>query len=459
MAIAATTPNRLVVQSDRVEAWGWLEVFVLIQSLSTALLFLPEAQSYRFLIRALPYGASAGLALLHYNRNRGHVLLPPGGGYLAATLLLLGLNLLHPTTVFPAGIAQLIFQLCIAAPVVWVAAQVQSVERLNRLLWLLFLASSASSVVGLAQVFYPDTFMPNFSTLGLAINPQMVRALSYVGANGQLIIRPPGLTDVPGGAAIGGLTAALLGIVFGSQTGQVTIRRIFCFTLAGAGVSVIYFSQVRSLILMLIVAIIVLCVLLARQGHLIQSAWIGGVCATLLVVAFGWAVVVGGKSVLDKYSTLTDDGLVQSFQQNRGIFVRITLEDLVTEYPFGAGVGRWGMMSVYFGGDPSQPRPIWAEIQMTGWLLDGGLLMWFLYGGAILTSLYYLYRVSNSIVDVRLKYLASVVLCLNCFVVGQSFAGPIFNTQFGIQFWFLTAALYGVSRKIVPIHLTRPVPT
>lgn len=448
MTSAAITQDRLLGLADRSEPWGWIEVFVLIQSLSTALLFLPQSQSYRFLIRALPYGASLALALLHYNRTRGRVALPPGGGWLAGALLLLGLNLLHPTTVFPAGIAQVAFQLCIAAPALWVAGQVQSIERLNRILWLLFLANGASAAIGVAQVFYPQVFMPQISSLALSLNPEVVRSLTYVGAAGRQILRPPGLTDVPGGAAVGGLIAGLLGIIFGSQSGQSTVRRIFCFVLAGMGVSVIYFTQVRSLLLMLIAAVIVMCVIMARQGRFIQSAWIGGVCAALLTVTFAWAVAIGGNSVSERFTSITDLGLTQSFQQNRGVFIRHTFEDLLAEYPFGAGVGRWGMMSVYFAGDPTQPPSIWVEIQMTGWLLDGGVLMWFLYGGAILLSLVYLYRVSVSLNDIRLAYLASVILCLNCFVVGVSFSGPVFNNQLGMQFWFLSGALYGVGRRV-----------
>ena len=447
MAMNATIQDRFLVVAERSEPWGWIEIFILIQNLSTALLFLPESQQYRFIVRALPYGSSLALALLHYNRTRGRVLLPPGGGWLAVALLVLGLNLLHPNTVFPAGIAQFIFQLSIAAPLLWVSAQVRSRERLERIVWLLFITNGASALLGLAQVFYPQIFMPEISSLALSMNPEVVRSLSYLGTAGQQILRPPGLTDVPGGAAIGGLIAALLGVVLGSQPGHSTTRRVMCFGVAAVGVSVIYFSQVRSLLVLLVVAIGLMCVVLGRQGRLVQSAWIGGVCGVMLVVTFALAVSVGGKSISNRFATLTEGGLSQSFQQNRGMFFKHTFEDLLAEYPFGAGVGRWGMMSVYFPGDSSQASSIWVEIQLTGWLLDGGVLMWLFYGGAILVSLAYLYRMSVSVVDKRTSYLACIVLCLNCFVVGLSFAGPVFNTQLGIQFWFLSAAMYGVGRN------------
>src|SRR5258708_10519732 len=224
--------NQFIESAARRESWGWVEVFVLIQSLSTALLFLPDSQQYRFIIRALPYGSSLALALYYYNKSKGRVMLLPGGGWLAAALVLLGLNLLHPATVVPTGLAQFVFQLSIAAPVLWVSAQVRTVGRLERILKLLFFSSAASAAVGLGQVFYPKIFMPEFSSLALSMNPEVVRSLTYVGTNGQQIVRPPGLTDVPGGSAIGGLIAALLGIIFGAQREQLTWRRVCYFGMA-----------------------------------------------------------------------------------------------------------------------------------------------------------------------------------------------------------------------------------
>ena len=447
-----STTQQAVLSHARSASWGWIEVFVLIQTFSTALLFLPNSQDYRFVIRALPYASSVVLAAFYYNRTKGRLILPPGAGFVGAAMLLLALNLFHSTTVFPAGIAQLLFQLTISAPVLWVASQVETKEKLERILWILFLANGASALLGLAQVFYPKTLMPQFSSLALSMNPEIVRSLSYVGASGQQIVRPPGLSDLPGGAAIGGYVAGLLGLLFGSRPNQRLLRRIFCFAIAAAGISVIYFTQVRAFLVMLVVAVVGMCVLMVRQARFAQSAWIGGVCALLLVATFAWAVAVGGKGVFARFTAITDGGVLQSFQENRGIFVRYTLQDIVQEYPFGAGVGRWGMMGVYFPGDAQQAKPIWVEIQMTGWLLDGGILMWLFYGGAIFLSLHYLYRVSTSLIDRDMAYLASIVLCLNVFVVGLSFAGPTFNNQLGMQYWFLTAALYGVSRRVQPAY-------
>jgi len=91
-------------------------------------------------------------------------------------------------------------------------------------------------------------------------------------------------------------------------------------------------------------------------------------------------------------------------------------------------------------------QPIHAEIQPTGWLLDGGVLMWVFYGGALLAALRYSYRVTVHDGG-ELSDLATMVLCIQVVIVGLCFTGPVFNTQLGIEFWLLSAVLYGAGRS------------
>ena len=159
--------------------------------------------------------------------------------------------------------------------------------------------------------------------------------------------------------------------------------------------------------------------------------------------AYIWAVAVGGDSLVDRFSGLVDDGVVRTFQDERGAFLTYTLSELLFEYPLGAGLGRWGMMHVYFG-DPSmwQAPPIHVEIQPTGWLLDGGMPLWLAMGGAIATGLRASYRaaVHATRLDAGVGHGDPVPadraadMCLT---------GPAFNTQLGIQYWAFTAALWG----------------
>jgi hypothetical protein len=112
-------------------------------------------------------------------------------------------------------------------------------------------------------------------------------------------------------------------------------------------------------------------------------------------------------------------------------------------------MGRWGMMFIYFSRYESSLSPyLHAEIQVTGWVLDGGLLLLVLYAGAVAAALAFAWRWCRPGVNPRLSYLAAVVFCLNLFVAGQSNAGPCFNTSVGIQFWMLAGALHGVANRL-----------
>jgi hypothetical protein len=472
--------------AETLPRWGWVEIFVVIQYLSTALLFLPAAQSYRFAIRALPYVSSLGLlALVVFsssprkrkpgvrswrNRPEGRaeagapeaaaeaVASPPASGkWVLGALVLLTISLLHPSTAYPAGPAQVVFQLCIAAPIFWVWRKVQGVAHLRRLIWLVFFSNALGVIVGLLQVYYPASFMPpEFSRVAIAMGTGRVQDLTYIGADGRSMLRPPGLSDMPGGAAVAGMTVGFLGVVLASQVGAKNWQRLSCLMLAATGVFVLYLTQVRSLLMMMVVALIAMCFLLWRQKRMAQLVVIASLGAALVVGAFVWAVSIGGKSVANRFLGIIEKGAVTSYKENRGGFLETTFAHYLPAYPLGAGVGRWGMMSVYFPKEgPLDSDSPYAEIQLTGWLLDGGVPMWILYGGAIVVAMMSMYRVAIQRQDLQLSYLAGIIFCLNLFIIGQCFAQQCFNTQLGIQFWFMVSALHGVACR-APVSSPAP---
>src|SRR5205823_4145606 len=146
-----------------------------------------------------------------------------------------------------------------------------------------------------------------------------------------------------------------------------------------------------------------------------------------------------------RYADIAQKGAVQTFRENRGHFLSYTVGELLDEFPLGAGVGRWGMMSVYFG-DPTDlaAPPIYVEIQLTGWLLAGGALMWLFYGGGIAAALLTGLRLTRVRAPTVIGDLATIAIAYMVLVIGMSLAGPVFNTQTGILFWFFAGALYGV---------------
>ena len=322
--------------------------------------------------------------------------------------------------------------------------------RLLRVVRMIFLFSALSAALGILQVYFPEQFMPpQFSTLGQQMNESWVESLTYQGADGRMIVRPPGLTDQPGGAATAGAIAAVLGLGLTLLQQQSRARYL---PIAGTllGLTALYLTQVRSLLLMCLGAFAMMAALSLRRGRVRAAAWLVGSGGVLVLASFVWATAVGGEQVESRYTDIAQKGAVQTFRENRGHFVSYTVGELLDEYPLGAGLGRWGMMYTYFG-DPTDlaSPPLYAEIQITGWLLDGGVPMWACYGGAITVAVLLAYRLTRQKRSAVVADLATVALGLMVLVIGMSFAGPVFNTQVGILFWFIVASLYGAGAGLL----------
>ena len=432
------------------ERLPWLMLFLGAQFLWGAMLFVPGAQAYRPIIRALPYALSAGLFVVYVMRVvRGRS--PSGSVLLTFALGLLAANLMHPTSQIGAGVAQCIFQATIAAPMFWGWKAVDSAAQLRRLLVITFVFNTIGAALGVLQVYFPKQFMPpELSSLGSRMNDMYIESLTYVGADGERIIRPPGLSDQPGGAATAGALTVVLGagLSIGAST---NIGRTLTLGAAAVGLAAIYLTQVRSLLLMSVGALAVMAVMLFRRGQVVVAGRIALSAGVLVIVAFFWARSLGGESVQERFIGITQQGAMRTYQENRGGFVSETFGDLLDKYPWGAGLGRWGMMQIYFANpDKVESAPIYVEIQLTGWLLDGGVPMWVLYGGAVLMSLLAAYRLAVRKRQPELASLALIVFCVQVLVAGFGWAGPVFNTQLGILFWFLASSLHGAARGETP---------
>jgi hypothetical protein len=425
----------------------WVEIFIAIQFLWGAMVFVPGAQQYRGIIRALPYMSSLGMLAL-YALRRTREPLPRSGGLIAGALLLLVFNLLHPTSQLNAGLAQCIFQLSIAAPLFFAHKAVRSAALVERLLVLIFVLNALSAGLGVLQVYYPERFMPSeFNSLGFQMNQYYLDGLTYQGSDGRYIVRPPGLTDQPGAAATAGAFTALLGL------GLLLRRRQpvpFAAILAAVtvGFAAIYLSQVRSILLATIGASALLSVVALRRGRFAGAGWMLTAGAAIVVGSFIWAASIGGASVTDRFLGLQEAGVVEAYRTGRGGFLEQTTGELLDRYPLGAGVGRWGMMNTYFG-NPFDYRsePIYVEIQLTGWLLDGGILMWLLYGSGTLLSIWAAFSMSDS-QNPLLSEVAIIGLGLQAYVLSLAMSAPVFNSQMGILFWTIAGALHGAAREV-----------
>jgi hypothetical protein len=432
----------------RSESWGWLELFVFSQVLWGVLLFVPGSQAYRTYIRGFPYVASL-IALVACSRSGATDTAVPGARWIVCVILLLVANLVHVETSIMAGVAQVVFQAAIAAPVFWGAHAWITKRRLERLILLIFIGHVLSAALGLLQVYYPATFLPpQFNAFALRLNPDFVNMMTYAGTGDRLITRPPGLSDMPGGASISGTITALFGFALAMRQNQKSIWKAICAGLALIGITVVYLTQVRSMLLMILGGMLLIALIRLRRGHVVQSGWIATAAGGLVVGAFVWAVALGGESVSERFTGIVDEGMVHTYQQNRGIFLDYTFKELLFQYPLGAGVGRWGMMTLYFGESGNwQYPPLHTEIQPTGWLFDGGVLMWVFYPAALFVAARYAYKLATEPHGVLSDY-AEMVLAMQLLLIGLCLTGPVFNTQIGILFWLSTAILAGSERTL-----------
>jgi hypothetical protein len=265
-----------------------------------------------------------------------------------------------------------------------------------------------------------------------------------------------GLTDVPGGAAMAGLYAFVFGLGF-LIAARSPLKMVLGTAGMVAGLFCILLSQVRSILVMAgIIAVVLVAVLLATRRYA-AAARVAAVVAVVATVAFVWAVALGGEETLQRFETLLEANPDEVYYKGRGIFLEDTVENIIPEYPLGAGLGRWGMMMNYFG-DPTNPlaAQIWVEIQLTGWVLDGGVPLALVYALAILAAGLATARVALRSPDPWLAGWAKLIVAYDVAAVAITFNSTPFAGQAGLEFWLLNATIYAAGRATGPAGGPRP---
>ncbi|MCY1016827.1 hypothetical protein [Pyxidicoccus sp. MSG2] len=417
-------------------------------------LLVPAIAPLRVVVRILAFGVSLLLLVLVRGRSLKHPALPFILGAMAVTAL----NFFHPGTSSPlAGLVQLGIQLSIIAPLLWVTRLSIDGKTFRSTLALLFLFNVASATVGVLQVYFPGRFQPPVSQVVQGLGEGYVRSLEFETASGERVFRPMGLTDTPGGAATGGFYAVLLGGGF-----LLSSRRGLVRVLAAGGILMgllcVYLCQVRATFVTLGVCLLAMACVLALSGRLVRMVALLAVVGGAGVGAFAWAVTVGGDAVTARWSTLLEGRPEDVYQKNRGGFVTRTFEHLLPEFPLGAGLGRYGMANAYFGdnSDPEYPS-LWAEVQWTAWVYDGGFLVVALYPLAMLATLWWVFRVARRKDDTGDEFWlwGSVIFAYNLGALALTFSYAFFLSQTGMEFWLLNAALFGAMAHAKTVHAHR----
>jgi hypothetical protein len=430
------------VQSTRA-AWGFPELFVISQTALPALLYLPGTQGIRLPLRFSAFAISLA-AFAWWQVNAQHRT-PPHKAYpwVAATMGLLALMISNPyTSSLVGGLAHMMVYFAVMSPLFWAPGYVRTPEHLARLLGILLICSGLNAMVGVLQVYDPARWMPAELSRVVTEGAYGLGAVTYIGPNGQRIVRPPGLFDTPGAVAGPGMFAALLGVIFGLSP-IAPWKRAGSFALAGAGIAAIYLSQVRISLVVTLLMFGIYAATLVFQKRAAKATAFALLAGGIVVGSFILAVTLGGESVFSRFMTLFADDPLAVYYRARGVQLDITFSQLLFEYPLGAGLGRWGMAAAYFGTPGLQG--IWAEIQITGWMIDGGVLMIVLYGGALVATGVAQYRLAMQPYYPRIAVCAAAVFAANLGIAAMVFSFTPFVTQIGIQYWFLAGALHGVA--------------
>ena len=449
-----TAPGPPAPLKQALPRWGFIEWFVIGQTLLPALLFFSAMQALRLPIRVGAFAAS--LVALAWSLWVGRARMPASSIWLLWAMFYLAVMVFHPSTnTRVAGAAQVMLYLAVLAPVFWAPGMVRTPAHLRRILWLLLVLNGINSLVGVLQVYDPGTWMPKevsaqggTGVVEIATTPGFKgRFLSYRGKDGEMVIRPPGLFDSPGAVAGPGMYAGLIGLALFGTVPQLWKRALALF-FSGMGMSVIYLTQVRTSILVLGGMVCVYLWALWIRKRRAQAASLMGWAAGMIVIAFSLALFLGGSSIHDRFATLWSKNPADVYYESRGQQLQNGFTQQLIEYPLGAGLARWGMMRHYFGdaGNLNSP-PIWAEVQWPAWILDGGFILLLLYTAALIVSLREAALLVRRGRSEQVWSVAALILAVNAGTVALAFGFTPFTTQHGLQYWLLSGALLGATSQ------------
>ncbi|MEA5575967.1 hypothetical protein [Anabaena sp. UHCC 0451] len=427
--------------------WTWAHTFIVLQFILQILLLVPGIGGIRGPIRIAAF--AVGLFLLMFltaKETKKHPATTPAIIVLGIMLLQFCLNpYINSIT---AGIAQGAMYLAILSPLFWGMRLKITENAFESLMFMMWGINTLSSIFGVLQVYNPGKFQLGISTL-VQNNRFGGQDLLITLANGQQTYRPTGLSDIPGGAANAGLYAILFGVVIALKHKN-PVLRIVGIGSAVLGLFCIYLTQVRSILILAVISMVFLAFVLVKTGQIARAtAMISGVTA-LFAGTFSWAIAIGGESTLQRITSLFAASPQQIYQQNRGKFLENTIDNLLPQYPLGAGLGRWGMINNYFGDNVDLvSQPIWVEIQWTAWLVDGGVPLIFAYAFTIYCACQTAWNiaVNRKLGDFALW--GGLIFAYDIGVVALTFNYPIFMSQGGMEFWLLNTALFVAAGNIL----------
>jgi hypothetical protein len=288
------------------------------------------------------------------------------------------------------------------------------------------------------QLYWPETFAFRISDQLMQSGSAYLEGMSITRPDGVTLLRPTGLTDTPGGAAISGMFVLVMGAAFAMSAKRLLVRVLVLFLMVNGAVCV-FVCQVRSVLTVTVLCLVLMVIVLLLRREAARANKVMAGLGVILLAGFVSAASAGGSSVQERLSTLFEGSPAQVYYKNRGVFLERTFFETLPEYPLGAGLGRWGMMNRYFADQAAAPD-LYAEVQWTGWAYDGGAPLVAVNGVLLLGALMFAWRLATKSDEPEAIW-AVAVLVLNCGLVALSFGAPVFASQLGIDFWLLNGLL------------------
>jgi hypothetical protein len=428
----------------------WFVAFLLICQVA---LLSPELSPARLLIRMAAFGTSLFLlATVRGSARARHPAYTLG----ALTLGVVAIAIFHPdTTNLVAGVAQAALYASVMAPLFWVPRMQLDTRALRQTVLILWTFHTLSAGLGVLQIYYPGSFQPPVSSIIASKGKGYLESLMITTANGTRVFRPMGLTDIPGGASISGLYAVLFGAGF-FLTRRTPWMMAATATSMVLGMTALYLSQVRAVLVMTGIALAVLVAILVRRRDIARLGTLGVVATLVFVGGYVAAMSLAGPTVARRMASLTAARPGTVYYNERGHFLADAFTRLLPEAPFGRGLGHWGMMSSYFGrGDTNS---VWVEIQWAGWIVDGGAPLALLYCVTLLASLWMAWKIASARTPSSapdLPFWGAVVLAHGVGALALTFSYPIFLSQPGMEFWLLNASLFAAARHAYAVERAR----
>jgi hypothetical protein len=458
MAIAKAIslhPSRAATVTERAPKPGrLLERFVIFEIVCQLALLSGALAQFRIFFRTGVFALSIGLLLLLPGRGRLH----PAAKVAVFVLVLLVLGMVNPgVNSALSAAAQFAIYLAILAPLFWVSRVRIDLPEMRRVLSLQWGFQALSATVGVLQVYFPGRFQFHISQVVEGNGAGYMSMLRFNNAFGEMVYRPMGLTDTPGAAAGAGFIAVLFATAFLLHERRRWMQALYAATML-IGMAAIYLSQVRVMLLMELICMAAMVGLLTlrigrgglrRPGRVLNGRRLmalTGLMSLVVVLGFTWAVAVGGTAVSERINSLTASNPGEVYQQNRGQFLFDTFENVLPQYPLGAGPGRWGMMAYYFGNPDNNRNPfLYSEIQWTGWIYDGGIPLVFLYALALALAMRVAYKIALNQRFAELGALGALVFAYDLSALAATFDGNYFIGGAGLDFWLLNAMLFNAA--------------